>query len=488
MIAGRVTDPTGAIVPAVTITATADTGVTITTRTNAEGHYVLAPLVIGQYRVAIEVPGFKRAVSDVIQVHANTRARLDVQLELGAVNDTISVRSPAPLLQTDTSSLSQTVGASQIAQLPMNGRNFSQLATLSAGVLPAFGHVQRESGFNSNGQWAVQNSYVLDGVDNNSHIVGLQDRKAQVLVPNIDAIEEFQVQTSNYTAEFGRGAGAVVNVSIKSGTNAIHGTAHEFFRHDMFDARDAFDYFDRTGDGKADPNALQQHQFGSTIGGPIRKSRTFFFASFEISSINTEENRLLTVPALGERDGIFDPAVVVVRDPATGAPFPGNTIPRERWDPVAAQLVSLWATPNFTGTTRANHLSTPPHERLRGQYDIRLDHTFSSRDRMFVRGSWMDFGADRLGSFPAPGLGAGNNDFAHDDNTAYNVALSETHVFGSSVVHEVRVGVNSLRTNKQPLGVGYPNEDFGLHVANPAGNRRALSHQPRRGAVVRAAW
>ena len=282
----------------------------------------------------------------------------------------------------------------------MNGRNFSQLATLSAGVLPAFGHVQRESGFNSHGQWAVQNNFLLDGVDNNSQVMGIQDRKAQVLVPNIDAIQEFQVQTSNYTAEFGRGAGAVVNVSIKSGTNAIHGTAHEFFRHDIFDARDAFDYFDRSGDGKADPNALQQHQFGFTLGGPIRKSRTFYFASLEISSVNTTENRLLTVPALGERDGIFDPNVVVVRDPVTGAPFPANTVPRERWDPVAARLLGLWSTPNFEGTTRANHLSNPAHTRLRGQYDVRLDHMFSSRDRMFVRGSWMDFSGERLGSFP----------------------------------------------------------------------------------------
>ncbi|MET0166653.1 MAG: TonB-dependent receptor, partial [Vicinamibacterales bacterium] len=196
---------------------------------------------------------------------------------------------------------------------------------------------------------------------------------------------------------------------------------------------------------------------------------TFYFASLEISSINTEENRLLTVPALGERTGVFDPAVVVIRDPATGAPFPANTIPRERWDPVAAELVGLWPMPNFDGTTRANHSSNPADTRLRGQYDIRLDHSFSSRDRMFVRGSWMDFSAERLGSFPDPGLGAGNNDFARDDNTAYNVALSETHVFGSSVVHEVRLGVNSLRTNKQPLGRGYPNEDVGLHVANPVG-------------------
>ena len=150
------------------------------------------------------------------------------------------------------------IGAEQIGQLPVNGRNFAQLAMLAPGVLPAFGHVHRESGFNAHGQWAVQNNFILDGVDNNSHIMGLQDRKAQVLVPNLDAVQEFQIQTSNYTAEFGRGAGAVMNVSIKSGTNALRGTAHEFLRNDAFDARDAFDYFDRTGDGKADPDALRQ--------------------------------------------------------------------------------------------------------------------------------------------------------------------------------------------------------------------------------------
>ena len=319
------------------------------------------------------------------------------------------------------------------------------------------------------GQWAVQNNFLLDGVDNNSQVMGIQDRKAQVLVPNIDAIQEFQVQTSNYTAEFGRGAGAVVNVSIKSGTNVIHGTVHEFLRNDIFDARDAFDYFDCSGDGKADPNALQQHQFGFTLGGPIRKSRTFYFASLEISRVNTEENRLLTVPALAERDGTFDPESSSSAIRRRALPFQETPSRATQWDPVAARLLDLWPAPNFEGTTRANHSSNPAHERLRGQNHMRLDHTFSSRDRMFVRGSWMDFNGERLGSFPAPGIGGGNNDFARDDNTAYNLAVSETHVFGSSVVHEIRLGVNSLRTNKQPLGRGYPNDDYGLHVESPSG-------------------
>ena len=463
-IAGRVTDASGAIVRDAKVTAIAATGGSIRSKTNAEGHFVLAPLVIGAYQVEVQAAGFKRAVSDLIRIHANTRARLDVELELGAINESVSVRPLAPLLQTDTSSLTQTVGTEPLTRLPVNGRNFSRMATLVAGVLPAFGHVQRESGFNANGQWAVQNNYTLDGVDNNSQIMGLQDRKAQVLVPNLDAIAEVQVHTSNYAAEFGRGAGAVFNVSLKSGTNVLRVTAHEFFHTDIFDARDAFDYADRTGDGKADPDALRQHQFGFTAGGPIRKHRTFYFGSLEVVSTDSTVNRLVTVPTSAERQGTFDPAVVALVDPATGTPFPGNTIPRARWDPVAAQLVNLWPQPNFAGTTRANYAASAAHVQLRAQYDLRIDHTFSSRDRMFVRASWMDFSAEQQGPFAAPAVGGTNNDFARDDNTAFSVALSETHVFGAAIVHEVRLGINGLRTNKRPLGRGYPNRDVGLTV------------------------
>ena len=374
------------------------------------------------------------------------------------------MRPRAALLDTEASSLTHVIGAEQIGQLPVNGRNFAQLAMLAPGVLPAFGHVTRDSGFNAHGQWAVQNNFILDGVDNNSHIMGLQDRKAQVLVPNLDAVQEFQIQTSNYTAEFGRGAGAVMNVSIKSGTNALHGTAHEFLRNDAFDARDAFDYHDRTGDGKADPDALRQNQFGFTIGGPIRRNRTFYFGSLEVTNIHTSRSTLATVPTLPERLGIFDPAVVIVRDPVTGLPFDGNAIPRTRWDPVAARMLDLWPEPNFADTTRANYVSGPANPTLRGQYDVRVDHNVSSRDRMFVRASWMHFSGERRGPFPGAGIGGGNNDFARDDNAAFNIALSQTHIFGSSLVHEARLGVNRLRTNKRPLISGFPNQDFGLQV------------------------
>ncbi|MBI3264061.1 MAG: hypothetical protein HYZ58_13055, partial [Acidobacteria bacterium] len=243
----------------------------------------------------------------------------------------------------------------EIRELPLNGRNFQQLAVLAGGVLPAFGHRDREGGFNSHGQWATQNNFILDGVDNNSQVLGMEDRKAQVLIPSLDAVQEYQIQTSNYSAEFGRSAGAVMNVTIKSGTNAFRGSTYEFVRNDVFDAPDPFDYVDRNGDGKADPPVLRQHQFGLTMGGPIRRNRTFVFGSTEALKSRTNETSLVVVPTLDERRGIFNPRVVIVRDPATGLPFAGNAIPLGRWDPVAgaASDMSRSVKARFCRTTRS---------------------------------------------------------------------------------------------------------------------------------------
>jgi hypothetical protein len=160
-ITGRVRDSTGGALAAAAVTATSSNGTETRTSTNADGHYVLTALVIGGYQVTIEAPGFKRALSEPVEIHAGVRARVDVTLELGPLVDTVSVHRPAPLLQTETSSLSLTLGPAQIGELPVNGRNFSQLAMLAPGVLPAFGHVQRESGFNAHGQWALQNNFIL---------------------------------------------------------------------------------------------------------------------------------------------------------------------------------------------------------------------------------------------------------------------------------------------------------------------------------------
>jgi hypothetical protein len=467
-VTGTVHDGSGAVLPGVRVTVTElATGVSTETTTNAEGLYTLPALKIGRYRVTAELPAFKRAVVDSVQVSAQSRVRVDLRLELGTMSEEVSVRGDAPLLQTETSSLAHVLGENEIKELPLNGRNFQQLAVLAAGVLPAFGHRDREGGFNSHGQWATQNNFILDGVDNNSQVLGMEDRKAQVLIPSLDAVQEYQIQTSNYSAEFGRNAGAVMNVSIKSGTNQVKGTAYEFARHDRFDARDAFAYADRNGDGKADPEELRQHQFGMTIGGPIRVNRTFFFASVEALRSRTTEGSSVTVPTLLERQGIFDPAIVTIRDPAAGQPFPGNTIPRNRWDPVAAALITLFPEPNFVDSTRDNYVSSPKHARDRYQYDVRLDHNFSSSDKAFVRLSRMDVRDDREGPLPPPAVGAPNNETSLNDNQGHSLALSATRIFGARVVNEARFGFNSLETDKHPLVGDAVNEQFGLRVVAP---------------------
>jgi len=468
VITGRVTDASGAVLPGVTIVATrVATGVVSQAVTTAEGLYTIPALPIGTYRVVAEVPGFKRTARESIDVHAQIRVRVDFQLELGTLEENVTVIAAVPLLQSETSSLSHVLREAEIRELPLNGRNFQQLAVLAGGVLPAIGHRDREGGFNSHGQWATQNNFILDGVDNNSQVLGMEDRKAQVLIPSLDAVQEYQIQTSNYSAEFGRSAGAVMNVTIKSGTNAVRGGAYEFLRNDAFDARDAFDYQDRDGDGKADPAVLRQHQFGVTLGGPIRRSRTFVFGSTEAMRNRTNDTSLVTVPTLAERQGIFDPRVVMVRDPATGLPFGGNTIPRARWDPVAARLIALWPLPNFEGPTRQNYLSSPPRMRDRYQHDVRVDHNFSAGDRMFVRVSRMDVGDDRFGPLPAPAIGAPSSETSLGRTVGISLAASETHVFGARVLNEVRFGYNSLEVDKQPHVSEFVNEQFGLHVGVP---------------------
>jgi len=468
VITGRVTDASGAVLPGVTVVATrVATGVASQALTNADGLYTIPALPVGSYRVVAELAGFKRTAREAIDVHAQARVRVDFQLELGAIEENVTVVGASPLLQTETSSLSHVLKEAEIRELPLNGRNFQQLAILAGGVLPAFGHRDKEGGFNSHGQWATQNNFILDGVDNNSQVLGMEDRKAQVLIPSLDAVQEYQIQTSNYSAEFGRSAGAVMNVTIKSGTNAFRGSAYEFLRNDVFDARDTFDYEDRDGDGKADPPVLRQNQFGFTLGGPIRRNRTFAFGSTEALRVRTNETSLVTVPTLAERQGIFDPRVVVVRDPATGLPFGGNTIPRARWDPVAASLIALWPLPNFEGSTRQNYLSSPPRIRDRYQHDVRVDHQFTAADRMFVRFSRMDAGDDRFGPLPAPAIGAPSSETSLGRSVGVSLAASETHVFGARLLNEVRFGYNSLLVDKQPHVDEFVNEQFGLSVGVP---------------------
>lgn len=453
VITGLITDSTGAVVPGARVTAqNRDTNEVRETETSAAGTYTLGPLRVGNYDVAVEKSGFKKAVWQAIALHAQDRVRADFELQLGQIAEVVSVTTEAPLLETETSSLSHVVEQRQIRELPLNGRNFQQLAWLTAGVTPATRSRDRESGFNAHGQTMFQNSFIIDGIDNNNNVMGMQDRKMQVVVPSLDAVAEFKMETSNYSAEQGRNSGAVMNVSIKSGSNEFHGTAFEYLRNDIFDARDSFNYVDRNGDGKADPEVLRQNQFGATFGGPLRRNKTFFFGSWEGRRERRAQTDLATVPTADERAGLFVTSLAVIRDPVTGQPFPGNQIPRSRFDVTAVKMLELWPLPNFAGTgTRQNFIRNPPWNTTRDQIDARVDHNLTQSDKMFGRFSLFRFDNLRDSVFPEPARGGQNNDRAFDDNDSRNVAYSYTHIFRPNLLNEFRYGFSRQKVDKREL-------------------------------------
>src|SRR5437763_713810 len=232
VITGIVTDTSGGVIAQVNVSVSnQETNETRQALTGPTGAFTLGPLRVGSYDLTVEKAGFKKRIWKGIEVHAQDRVRADVQMELGQISETVSVTAEAPILQSETSSLSQVVEERQVRELPLNGRNFQQLAWLTAGVSPDTRGRDRDSGFNSHGQAFTQNSFIIDGIDNNNNIMGMQDRKMQVVIPSLDAVAEFKVETSNYSAEFGRNSGALMIVSIKSGSNQFHGSGYEYLRN-----------------------------------------------------------------------------------------------------------------------------------------------------------------------------------------------------------------------------------------------------------------
>ncbi len=486
VITGTIADATGAVIPgaAVTIRET-NTGITVEKQANASGTYVSGPLRVGMYEISVATEGFKKAVRSGVEIHAGDRIGLDFALEIGNLVEVVEVTGSTPLLQTESATLDYTVERQQIEDLPISGRNYQSLALLTAGVAPEIGGRDRGplgdarlgGGFVSHGQQVGQNNFLIDGIDNNSTIMGQQDRKAQAMIPSMDAVQEFKIQTSNYSAEYGRNAGAVVNVTIRGGTNQFRGSAYEFMRNDFFDAREAFARNDRDGDGKADPEVLRQNQFGATFGGPIQKNKAFFFASWEAWKLRKSQSDIVVVPTQAESSGDFSqtPGLAELRDPL-GDPFPNKAIPANRFDSSFEQLVSLYPSPNFSDNTRRNFVNNPPWQTDRDQLDFRYDHTLSPSDNFFVRYSHYRY--DNLRAAPLPGIARGGvgNDRGLDDNDGDHLAASWTHVFSPTKINEVRLGYKWLKVNKvQPAPPQSElNAQFGLKGLNEDPSIRGL--------------
>src|SRR5580698_6397130 len=299
-ITGVVQDPTGAVVGNANVTLTnVDTGLVVKAKADGGGVYGFSPVKIGSYSVTASAAGFETTTETNLHLDLQQRLNVVVTLKPGAATETVTVTSEAPLMQTQESSVGQVVDTETVNDIPLNGRNWVFIAQLSAGAVPSEGSRGAGKGdFNANGQRAEQNNFILDGVDNNVNVVDYYNGASFVAQPPPDGLAEFKVQTSNYSAEIGHGAGAVVNASLKSGTNQLHGSAWEYLRNTAFDAHDW------NNESLPVPD-YHENQFGATLGLPILRNKIFFFGDVQANRIVFDETTYESVPTTLERAGNF---------------------------------------------------------------------------------------------------------------------------------------------------------------------------------------
>jgi outer membrane receptor protein involved in Fe transport len=488
-IVGTVVDASGATLPNAVVTlVNLGTNLKTVAKTDSAGNYIATPLKIGNYSVAVEVQGFKGVTRTGIVLQVQDRLRVDFTLQVGSVSEQITVRDAAPLLQSESSALGNVIESQQIADLPLNGRDYTQLVALTTGVtkiaesgIGLTGGSATASNGNAGGAFAVNgtrgllNNFILDGIDNNSN-----DNGAQVLKTSVDAIQEFKVQTSNYSAEFGRSGGAVINATIKSGTNGFHGTVFDFLRNDVLDARG---YFEQPDDKKA---PFRQNQFGFTFGGPIKRNKIFFFTDYQGTRIGTAVTDISTVPTLAELNGdfsaiqsqIYDPnTTTIVNGQAVRAPFPGNIIPANRFDPIAHNMLLLYPAPNVPGALSHNYIANDPGSINIDQGDGRGDYVINQSQQLFGR-----FSISHTNKFqqpPLPGLAdGGNGTQGISFDSTRGLAVGHTWAIRPTMVNDVRVGFNRDHyTNGLPAyGLNVPPADLTVPGVpdNPAFNGLTL--------------
>ncbi len=463
-IVGTVRDATGAAVPKASITVTnTATGIGLTTATNDDGEYQIAALSPGTYSVKVSAPGFATQVTNNVEIHVQSRPSVDFALTLGEVSQTVEVSSTTPLLQTQTADVGGVVQQKQIVDLPLNGRRYSDLALLEPGIQKNLTNPNNQAPdrFSSNGNLELQNYFSLDGVDNNSGSTNLQEGSVQAVQPPPDALQEFRVQTRTYSAEFGTSAGAVINATIKSGTNQFHGDVWEFLRNSRLDANTFFNNANGVKRGN-----FVQNQYGGTIGGPILKNRTFFFGDAQQFSSRKAATLLSTVPTPMMKQGNFSElrtSLTPSNVAGQGGCLSANVISTPCLDPTAMKLVALYPNPNIPAavsrqgapgswTGAANYqfqYSVPNDTRT---WDARIDHTVTQNNRIF--GRYSDYHVDRQDPPWTSDPIAGNSNFA----TQYlirgrSVALGWTDAISNSALNELRAGFNRDYAHSDPIGL-----------------------------------
>jgi hypothetical protein len=437
-----VLDGTNAVVPGVTVTLKNDaTSAARTAVSDAEGYVSFTPLSRGTYSLAAALPGFRGREIKGLTVDVNERKFVRMTMELASVTEVVQVTANERTSQTEEGSLGQVIRGSVATQLPLVGRRYTELALLVPGATPSTVTLDtRGPGwFIVNGNTQTQNNFMVDGFDNNQGTQNAQSLSSQVVQPNPDAIEQFKVQTNSFSAEFGRSAGAVVNVSIKSGGNAPHGSTWFYNR----DASLAAISWNAKTNGLAKDD-LRWNQGGATFGGPIQRNRLFYFGSYEGFKRHFSSSGTATVPTEAERNGVF---AVTVRDPQTGLPFDSNTIPKDRWDPLAAKIINEYSKPNRPGTTASSGLVASNYafqaagRENTHKADVRADFVGRASDRVFVRYSLLqqDIYRDQILSGVAE---SGGSNQGEQYNRNHSFGTSWTRTIGSRFVNELRVGYN----------------------------------------------
>jgi hypothetical protein len=419
-VVGTVRDPSGAAVPQATVLVSdVATNIGVTVYTDERGDFVVTPLNPGIYAVTVTMDGFQTAVVKGVEVQVGQSARVNVDLKLGALTENMVVAASTPLLDTESGTLGHVVTNTQIVNLPLNGRSFYELARLTPGavLLPGGGNLLRIrpnfiSGTAVSGVRGSQTTFMLDGVDVTDHHQG-----GSLVQTSVDALQEFKVQQSAYSAEFSQ-AGGMLNATTKAGSNEFHGVLFEFWRDDMFDARNFF---------ARETEELKRHQFGGTLGGPVLRNRTFFMVSYEGMR---ERNGLVfvnSVPTPAMKAGDFSGGRTI-RDPITGQPFPNNVIPANRLSPQAVYFARFFPDPNSAGST---FVWAPVRELNTDQVTARIDQAIGNRIRIFGRYSWHDQRMDDPNRYPALG-------YAALRTRGHNAAISMTDTWSSNLLHDVR--------------------------------------------------
>ncbi len=484
-IQGVVSDASLAVVPGAEVTVTnLATEVARTAISNDQGYYSVPLLPAGNFRVNCSLSGFTTQETEVL-LQVGHVARVNFQLEVGQVAQVVEVTAEAAQLQSKTTDVGQVIDEKRVAELPLNGRNYLNLARLSAGVVRSAqggrGHRgEAEGAFQAAGIHIAQNNILLDGVDNSSRISTIFQSpltyQVQAVKPSVDAVGEFKVITNNVSAEHGYRMGAKVLVSTKSGTNAIHGTLFNFHRNDVAGANNFF--FNRNNQDK--PKFIR-NQFGGTVGGPIVRNKTFFFFSYEGTRLRRGvAGALSTVPTQAVRSGdfsgepggsarnadIFDPATLVGEgEAAQRSQFPGNVIPQNRFDPVAVTLASFYPLPNLPGNIN-NYFNSPGAETDADQFDVRVDHNFNDAHRIFGRLSSRDLSILDPPRLPPPAFGSSGILTALE---AQNLAINYNSTISTTMLNELRFGFSRVPSAWALPDVGdLTNESIGL-FGSPGG-------------------